>query len=613
MLQKKNYSKADNIETFCESNLLTNELEMLLNDSFYAGLASYILYKISSEFSLNNFTYKDFLNNKLKLDDDVRFLIEQRIHNKNWKEIIKIGKKYEKEVLWNSAVINISASDYDLHTQIKKLISNLLDIQDSENVADLCCGSGDFLHYLHKQTKKKGASFTGISINSENIVKAKISYDLNNNKDENNKISYKQKNIFDLCLQNNNRPTFDKIVSGYSMGTSLRSMKYASDYIKHFLKSAGSSAKITSTDWIFNSVICEMLSEKGIGVGIMASGGTWNSSDKDMRKYFIERGLIKSVISLPSKIFEHTNTATSLIIFSKGNENVTFLDLTNCYTAKIKDDYFGLEFDEWGRESFKSEREKEETGGDSRFYERYLPDYIMSKIPDLLNTNTDVSRIVSKQEIIENDYNLNPVYYMDNAIIFENSVSFGNIITKITRGVPCKSEDIGKNTSSAETQYKYLTVANISNGLIDNKLMSLTEIDSKFDKYCVKENDLIISKSGLPYKIAVSEINQYQVLANDNLFIITLNKNKANPFYVKAFLDSRQGRYILKRASVGSITPNIGINAIKKLQIPLPPLSEQNRIATLLLAAKDEYLINKSRMEKSVEKLLNVFDDNIEG
>ena len=141
-------------------------------------------------------------------------------------------------------------------------------------------------------------------------------------------------------------------------------------------------------------------------------------------------------------------------------------------------------------------------------------------------------------------------------------------------------------------------------------MLSLTSIEEKYKKYCLKSNNLIISKSGLPYKVAVSEITENEVLVNGNLYIITIDESQANPFYIKAFLDSKKGQYLLKRSSVGSVIPNISVEAIKNLQIPLPDMPEQNRIANLFLAAKDEYLINKIKMEKSIDKLFNVFDDN---
>ena len=586
---------------------LERELKTLFNDAVTEQLAKYLLYKVSTQYDLKSFTYGDFLANKLDLDDDVRFLIEQKIGKDGWKKLTSMKTKYSNEVLRLCALLSANNDAFNsdsLPESIVKLISKLLSIKDSEKIADLHCGTGNLLSYLKSDTQANDVSYIGIDINNESIVFAKIANDV-----KDNKIEYQQKNVFDLCLSQN-KPIFDKIISISPLGIPVRSLRYTSEYVKRILADSSSSLKITSADWIYNSVICDLLSKNGVGIGLMTSGGTWNSSDKDMRKYFIERGLIKCIISLPPKIFDRTNIATSLVVFSQGNENVTFVDLTNLYVAKTRDECSLYEIDAWGQDCFKDEREKEESGGDSPVFKRCIPDYIIDEIINLMERNSGISRIVSKQEIIENDYNLNPMYYMDNQITFENAVTFGDLIKNITRGISRKSSDIEEITSSAETNYKYLMVSNLSNGLINEDLLSLTNIEEKYKKYCLKSNDLIISKSGFPYKIAVSEITGKKVLVNDNLYIITLDENRANPFYIKAFLDSKKGQYLLKRASVGSIIPNISVEAIKKLQIPLPDISEQDRIAKLFLAAKDEYLINKIRMEKSIDKLFNVFDDN---
>ena len=597
MLEKKK-SVITNVDNYI---LFNRELNTMFDENIARQLAKYVIYKIADKHNLEEFTYKDFINNKLYLDDDVRFLIEQKIGKKHWKEVLNIGIKYNidlailKKMLLES---DMNPSD-SLSKEICEFILSLLDIKDTESVIDLYCGTGALLSYLRCNVNATNVPYTGVDINNENIVLAKIRNDvwLEN-------VQYLQKNIFNLSSMEDKK-VYDKIISIYPVGIPLRSLKYASEYTEQLLKKSNASAKLTSADWIYNSVICDLLSEKGKGIAIMASGGTWNGSDKEIRKYFIERGLIECVISFPVKEFEHTNLPTSLIVFSRGNKNISFIDLTDMYKAKIKKEYYLYP------EFINANEEKEEAGEDTPFYNRRVPGYILRKVIPMLGKNTSISKVVSLQEIRKNDYILSPIYYMDKKITFENAVCFESIITNITRGVSCSSDDINNIVSSYETQYKYLTVSNISNGLIDDNLASLKSIDKKYDKYCLKNNDLIISKSGFPYKIAVSEINQSKVLVNSNLYIITLDETKANPFYIKAFLDSKRGQYLLKRASVGSIIPNISVAAIKKIQIPLPSLSEQNRIANLLLAAKDEYLINKSRMEKSADKFLNVYDNNI--
>lgn len=599
-MSQKNLSEIEQILS------LEHELKILFNDIVTEQLAKYLLYKISVKYDLNNFTFSDLLANKLNLPDDVRFLIEQKIGKEGFEKLVSMDIRCSKDVLLLCALNtrNDTFLGDSLPENIMKLLSKLLNIKNSEKVADLHCGTGNLLSYLTHNTKANSVSYTGIDINNEAIVLAKVTSDI-----VNNKIEFQQKNVFDLCL-NKNKPVFDKIISIPPIGMPVRMLKYTSEYVKHILNDSGSSLKITSADWIYNSIICDLLSKDGMGIGLMASGGTWNSSDKDLRKYFIERGLIKCIISLPSKIFDRTNIATSLVVFSHGNEKVTFVDLTNLYMAKTRDEYSLYEIDEMGQNRFEKEREKEESGKDSPIFKRYIPDNIIDEIPNILKKNSGISRIVSIQEITENDYNLNPMYYMDNQITFENAVPFGKVIKNITRGISCKSSDIEKIASPVETPYKYLTVSNLSNGIIDADLLSLTSIEEKYKKYCLKSNNLIISKSGLPYKVAVSEITENEVLVNGNLYIITIDESQANPFYIKAFLDSKKGQYLLKRSSVGSVIPNISVEAIKNLQIPLPDMPEQNRIANLFLAAKDEYLINKIKMEKSIDKLFNVFDDN---
>ena len=59
------------------------------------------------------------------------------------------------------------------------------------------------------------------------------------------------------------------------------------------------------------------MKESGKAVAIMTNGATWNSSDKKIRKFFIENGYVEAVISLPAKLFNGFAIPTTLIVFSK--------------------------------------------------------------------------------------------------------------------------------------------------------------------------------------------------------------------------------------------------------------------------------------------------------
>ena len=164
--------------------------------------------------------------------------------------------------------------------------------------------------------------------------------------------------------------------------------------------------------------------------------------------------------------------------------------------------------------------------------------------------------------------------------------------------------------SNEVTNMQYLMLANIQNGMIDDKLPYLSSIEPKYEKYCLKNNDLILSKNGYPYKVAVASVREDQrILANGNLYIIELDEDRANPYYVKAFFESEQGVATLKNITAGATIPNIGVDKLKKVLIPLPSMEEQNRIAQKYQAAQDEIAMLKLRLERAIDKLHHVFDE----
>ena len=133
--------------------------------------------------------------------------------------------------------------------------------------------------------------------------------------------------------------------------------------------------------------------------------------------------------------------------------------------------------------------------------------------------------------------------------------------------------------SLLELTHAYLMLANIKGGIIDAQLPYLKEIPAKYKKYCIKSGDILLSKNGFPFKVAVAEPpSGREVLANGNLYIISLDETLVDPYYVKAYLESEQGSKQLKNIAVGTSMPNIGIAQLGTIIIPVPPMSEQKQL-----------------------------------
>ena len=331
---------------------------------------------------------------------------------------------------------------------------------------------------------------------------------------------------------------------------------------------------------MFNALLCDLLKEGGKAVAIMTSGSTWNSVDLVMRKHFVEAGMVECVISMPGKMFGGTNIPTSMIVLSHGNHSVRLVDASKVYQQGRRQNEFSAED--------------------------------IEKIVEATRADGENSKKIELEELRENEYSLNLSRYRDNDVQFDNGVAFKDVIVNITRGASCTASQLDNLVSEQPTNMQFLMLSNIQNGIIDDKLPYLKEIEGKYEKYCVKSNSLILSKNGSPFKVAVATVrNGHKVLANGNLYVIEVDETKANPYYLKAFFESEQGVSALKRITVGTTIPSIGVDKLKNLVIPLPPLEEQNQMATKYLAVLDEISLLKLKLENALSRLNHVFDEEM--
>ena len=86
-------------------------------------------------------------------------------------------------------------------------------------------------------------------------------------------------------------------------------------------------------------------------------------------------------------------------------------------------------------------------------------------------------------------------------------VSFKDLITSITRGVQLKAEELNQLRTNLKTDKYYLMLSHITKGVLDlnNNPQYLRYIPENYNKYCIEEESLVISKIGLPLKTVVVE------------------------------------------------------------------------------------------------------------
>lgn len=512
----------------------------------------------------------------LGLDHSIKLTILDVFTEQTWEALKELGSSYDGDALTNLILsYDVDGADklsmpISTPNPIVELVYELLDIKVGEKVADVGSGSGAFLTYC--AMAKPDALYSGYEINTFAYSIAKIRAELLSTD-----IHLELTDAF-AVLDRNSPPRYDKIFSNYPFGMKLKNLAGGASFLGSLSDKYPELSKATSSDWVFNALLCEMLKPNGKAIGVMTNGSTWNSIDAPMRRHFLEQGLIEAVIALPNKLFGYTSIPTTMIIMSKGNTSVRLIDAMSLCQQ-------GRRYNTFSKQD-------------------------ICKIKDALSIDSEYSQLISMDELRSMDYVLSLSRYMKKEVEIPYATTFESVIREMRRGAQWKAKDIDELASDRVTNIQYLMLANIQNGIIDDKLPYLRTMEPRFQKYCLKDRELIISKTGNPFKVAVASVHEgQQIIANGNLYMIDLDESKVNPYYLKAFFESEQGIQVLQNITVGAIMPTIGMEQLRKIQIPLPPIEKQKEIADRYLAVQDEIALLKLHLEKAYNKLGQVFDE----
>ena len=102
-----------------------------------------------------------------------------------------------------------------------------------------------------------------------------------------------------------------------------------------------------------------------------------------------------------------------------------------------------------------------------------------------------------------------------------------------------------------------------------------------------------------------------KIVASGNLLILRPDKKKINPYYLKLFFDSDKGNKILSSIQTGAVILSINASQLKKINISLLPMDEQEKLANKYLAKIDSIKIMKAKLQQLEEELNDIGKDNL--
>ena len=192
----------------------------------------------------------------------------------------------------------------------------------------------------------------------------------------------------------NRLQTFDRVVANPMWNQNWFTDKdYENDELDRFPKGAGYPG--SKADWGWVQHMLASLNQKGraaivldTGAASRGSGNAMTNKEKEVRKWFVENDLIEGVIYLPENLFYNTSAPGIVLFLNK---------------AKPEDRKNKL---------FLLNAAKEFAKGDPK---NYITQTGIERIADIFiqwQEEEKFSRIIDKDEIVKNDYNISPSRYI---------------------------------------------------------------------------------------------------------------------------------------------------------------------------------------------------------
>ena len=294
-----------------------------------------------------------------------------------------IGDAYEYLIGKFASDAGKKAGEFYTPSEVSTLLAKLVEPKDGERICDPTCGSGSLLLKAAKEVGSKNVSLYGQEVNGSTWALARMNMFLHEM--DNARIEWGDTLNNPQLREEDSLMKFDVVVANPPFSLDKWGAEEATaDRYNRFHRGVPPKSK---GDYAFITHMIETLNEHGRAGVVLPHGVLFRgSSEGKIRKQLIEENLLKAVIGLPSNLFFGTGIPATILIFDKNKttDEVLFIDASNEY------------------ESGKNQNKLSEEN--------------ITKIFDTFQswkTEDKYSYVAKKEEILENDYNLNIPRYVD--------------------------------------------------------------------------------------------------------------------------------------------------------------------------------------------------------
>ncbi len=445
----------------------------------------------------------------------------------------------------------MSDGDLTFPKSLNGLATMILDIHKDDSVIDLGAAKGAFVIYVARNFQCK--KITGIEINKRScLFGSMLAYleDVSVNLICDDVLNYPEKNKIEKLLS---FPPVNSVVT------------------VPFIKKA-----------------VALMANSGRAVLLLSRGFLNNDKEgyKEFRQFLLENGLIEAVIEFAGGVFyPYAAMQTAMLVLSHNNKKVRFVNATAI-------------------------------SENTRRGQSVLTDDGANKIFEMLHNDGSNSKSVDIKEIKAQDYVLNPGAYL-----LEEKITLGGVSdyaklsdlveSKIVRGAQIKAQDLEELESYTDTGLFYASAKDIVDNSLAADLKPIKQIDKKFENLVLKDGDiLLVMAMTETIKLAyIENVGARQIIPAGNLYIIRPDKSKLEPLYLKMLFETEQAVPLFTAFSGGTVLRAISADFLNKLQIPLPSLEVQKKLAKKYAGIEAERKELKLELEDLAKRKARILDE----
>jgi type I restriction enzyme M protein len=307
-----------------------------------------------------------------------------------------IGRAYEYLLRKFAEGSGQSAGEFYTPREVAILMSHILNPEPGEEIYDPCCGSSGLLIKCNLRFKEKHDSdpklaplkFYGQEILHATYAMSRMNCFIHDMESDIRLGDTMNRPAF--LNQDGSLRKFDVVTANPMWNQDFPQSTFENDAYNRFGFGYPPSS---SADWGWIQHMFTSLNDKGrmavvldTGAVSRGSGNTGRNRERDIRKEFVDRDLVEAVLLMPENLFFNTTAPGIILVINKSKKNQNQILLINA--SKL----------------FAKGRPK-----------NYLTHEAIKQVSDIYHNWKElegISKVVSKEEIVRNDYNLSPSRYV---------------------------------------------------------------------------------------------------------------------------------------------------------------------------------------------------------